>query len=68
MTSPEMHLEHQHTYESRLGCLGYGPGEVPSAIHHNAAVLEADAHIADLKRQERGKVAEKFDQMRLAIS
>jgi hypothetical protein len=51
MTTAEYQTERRHTYETRLAILEAAP--TPTTAQHNLAVLEADMHIAALKRQER---------------
>ena len=52
MNLQEYKIEHEHVYSTRLGILGLGPADNPTASQHNMAVAEADEHIAALKREE----------------
>lgn len=51
MTATEYREEHRLVYETRLGILGVLG--TPTADQHNMALIEADEHIAAIKRQER---------------
>lgn len=62
MTSSEQKIEHRHIYETRLGCLGID-GE-PPAWAHNMAVIEADAHMADLRRATEDDTARRLRELR----
>jgi hypothetical protein len=53
MTADDYNAEHQHEYELRLGMMGLGPNDMPTAEQHNHAVATADAHIAALKKENR---------------
>ena len=52
MNLQEYKIEHEHVYSTRLGILGLGPADNPTASQHNMAVAEADEHISALKREE----------------
>ena len=52
MNLEEYKIEHEHTYATRLGILGLGPADNPTSAQHNMAVIEADEHVAALKREE----------------
>lgn len=52
MTHAEAKTEHKHIYDTRLGILGLGTNNYPTAHQHNLAVAEADSHLARLKQQE----------------
>lgn len=67
MNEDELMNERRMIYETRLGILGYGPGEIPEAWAHNAAVAEADEHIAQLRRQKENQTAQAFEEMRKAL-
>ena len=53
MTSSDYKLEHKVEYETRLGMMGLGPDDTPTAEQHNHAVATADSHIAALKKENR---------------
>ena len=53
MTNIEYSKEHRHEYDLRLGMIGLGPNDTPSAEQHNHAVATADAHIEALKKENR---------------
>lgn len=53
ITTQEYKIEHRHIYETRLGIMGLSANDYPTANQHNMAVIEADAHIAAIKKQER---------------
>lgn len=67
MTEPELMNEHRVIYETRLGILGYGQSDIPSADHHNLAHDEAEAHIAALREQKENQTAFKFEAMRRGL-
>lgn len=60
--STDYDKERKHAYESRLALLGFY--STPPAWAHNMAHVEADMHVADLKRQEREDAVEKLKQFR----
>lgn len=66
MTPDEMTL-HRHIYETRLGILGYGPGETPTTDHHNAAHFEAVEAVKAHRQAERGELAERFERLRKGL-
>lgn len=49
MNADDDRMEWNHEYELRLGMMGLGPNDMPSAEQHNHAVATADAHIVALK-------------------
>ena len=53
MNADDYNAEHRHEYELRLGMMGLGPNDMPTAEQHNHAVATADAHIAALKLANR---------------
>lgn len=67
MSEADFMNEHRVIYETRLGILGYGPADIPSADHHNLAHDEAEAHIAALREQKENQTAFKFEAMRQGI-
>lgn len=67
MSTEELMNEHRVIYETRLGILGYGPSDIPSADHHNLAHDEAEAHIAALREQKENQTAFRFKEMRDGI-
>lgn len=48
-TSADFEAERRYIFEERLALLGAGP--IPTTDQHNMAGIEADAHIAALKRE-----------------
>lgn len=53
MIADDDRMEWNHEYELRLGMMGLGPNDMPTAEQHNHAVATADAHIAALKLANR---------------
>jgi hypothetical protein len=51
MTLDDYREERRYIYNERLALLGFF--DAPPDWAHNMAVLEADAHVAALKREER---------------
>jgi hypothetical protein len=51
MTASEYQTERRHIFETRLAILGAGP--LPTAEQSNMAMDEADAHIAELRKEDR---------------
>jgi hypothetical protein len=58
MNIKEYKIEHAYWYDERLALLGFF--DTPPAWAHNMAVLEADAHVAALKREEHSELGNRL--------
>jgi hypothetical protein len=67
MNLKEYKIEHEHIYSTRLGVFGLGPVDNPTAAQHNMAVIEADEHVAALKREERSTLGNRLLDFRDAL-
>lgn len=67
VSESDLMKEHAYIFSERLGILGYGPSDIPSADHHNLAHDEAEAHIAALREQQENQTAFKFEAMRRGL-
>lgn len=52
MTSSDHAIEHRHEYETRLGMMGLTAADTATPDQDAQARAAADAHVAELKKQE----------------